>query len=815
VTDNAAKDRLAESRRFITDLWSISDKSWIVEFDFLQYRPTQEDPDAKRMTATFHTVEQVIRDWDLIYSDLEKRNRTQVENIHHGVNPRFQMPKKHGKNSDVSHYVAAWVDVDFGGAEPGVRKAFEIAVDELVKLGLEPSYIIESGHGMHAYWLFDIPYPVADARPIVCGLQDHFKIADAVHDPRRVLRMPGFINLKNPKDPAWCNVTAKTDKRYSVLDFADFAISPGDGQEEREEAELKKGTPRTVSRDPKLEEAKEKGVSEGGGGYGGRHNAAVAVAGHYAAKLNAKKLVFYVMKEWNQKNSPPLSEEELDQIVEDIWAKEQIKRAERGKPEKEKSSKDKAKEKRQGSPWFDEEGNFNAPIMAQWFRREYHFLATPVAENGEGVTLYKYDNGVYTPKGASFVRSETQRHLGALSSKERLGEVIHMLTEYVKTEYAEINKSALDMINVKNGMLEWRTGKLLPHDPAYRSLIQIAADYDPQAKSPDLDNFFDQIFPVDSLPLIDETMGHLMIPSTSLQKAFVAIGSGGNGKGTWLKILTHLLGTENVCSMSLHQIQEDKFAAAGLLGKLANVYHDLDPRVLQSTGKFKSIVSGDPISAERKYKDHYSFTPFARLVFSANEFPRSTDKTEAYFDRLIFVEFPRKFRNTDAQILDYDQVLIQKPKFMSALLNRAVAGLQRLMQNKRFTIPESSQKAIDEYKRECSTALDFIVEYCKKTARGVSKIPRKELYMRYSGWCEEQGMKPLSSKNFAKAARDFGGIDGKIMGIRIWDGLDWLEGSPPANEVLDFQASAGSSGDSGDGGSGRRTTHEDGFGSEF
>jgi len=809
-SDYPIEVRIQETRKFVQDLWKIADPTWLVEIDFLQYRPTQENPDDKRMSAMFYTVQQALENWELIHVDLERQNRTQVANIHHAVNPRFQKPKKHGKNSDVSHYVAAWVDVDFGNVEAGIRKQFDMCIEDLTKLGLEPSYIIESGHGLHAYWLFDIPYPVADARPIVCGLQDYFKIADAVHDAHRVLRFPGFLNLKDPKNPAWCRVSTRTEKRYSVLDFAEFAIIPSPGEEEREEADLKQQTPRTVSRDPKIEEAK-KGVSESGGPYGGRSNAAVALAGHYASKLNAKKFVLYALKEWNERNSPPLPEETLTQIVDDIWAKEQIKRAEQGKPEKEKSLKEKSKEKRLGQPWFNEEGDFNAPIMAQWFRREYHFLATPVAENGEGVTLYKYEGGVYIPKGASFVRTETQRHLGALSSKERLGEVIHMLTEYVKIEYAEINKKALDLVNVKNGMIEWRTGKLLPHDPAYHGLVQMGAEYDPEAKSEDLDRFLAEVFLPDCIPLIEEMLGYLMLPSTSLQKAFVAIGSGGNGKGTFLKILTHLIGEDNVCSMSLHQIQEDKFAAAGLLGKLANVYHDLDPRVLQSTGKFKSIVSGDPISAERKYKDHYSFSPFTRLVFSANEFPRSTDKTDAYFDRLIFVEFPNRFRNTEAQVLDYDQVLIQKPKFMSALLNRALAGLRRLMHHKRFTIPASSFKAIEDYKRECSTALDFMAEYCKKTVPGVGCITRKDLYARYAGWCDEQGMKSLSSRNFAKAARGFGAIDHKIGGTRIWDGLDWLDGSPPANEVRDFRV--GSRGEETP--DGRARTHNDGPEAEF
>ena len=778
------EDRIKETHKFITELWGICDPKWVVEIDLLQYKPTLENPDDKRMSAVFYTVDQVFRDWPTIHKMLEARNRNEVENIHQNVNCRQRRPAKHGKNSDVQFYTSLWVDVDFHDNEKGVRKQFYEMIEALKKRGLGPSIIVESGRGLHAYWLLLRPVPVSEARPICAGIQDDFKISDAVHDPRRVLRLPGFLNLKDPKDPKWCKVIDANWKRYPIEVFKGFAIEPGLGEEEREDEEDKKGAVRTISRDPRIEEIKSEGVDEGGGPYGGRHNSAVALAGHYAAKGLPKRSIIYTMKEWNtEKNNPSLDEDELVKIIEDIWVKDQVRRAEEGpaqKQEKEASAKDKARAKRTGKPWFDDDGNFSAPILAQWFLREYNFLSTPIAENGEGVTLYKYEKGVFLPDGASFIRQEACRHLGNLSSKERMNEVLHMLTEYSKCRYETVNPTALNLINLKNGMLDWHTGTLHKHDPDHKSLIQINADYDPKAESEELDAFFKAVFPEDCIPLVCEFMGYLLIPSTSLQKAFVAIGGGGNGKGTFLKILSHLIGEENISTISLHEIQENKFATAGLLGKLGNFYHDLDPNILKSTGKFKSIVSGDPIAAERKFKDHYSFVPFARLVFSANEFPRSVDKTAAYFDRLIFVEFPNRFRHTSKQILDYDEILIKKPNLISALLNKALAGLQRLMKQQRFTESATSSRAIEAYKRECSNALDFMIECCEKKPE--SFIPRKQLYQKYSGWCEEQGMRPVSAKNFAKSARDFGAQEHKREGIRMWTEVRWMDGIAPKTD---------------------------------
>jgi putative DNA primase/helicase len=774
----SVESRLEESWHFVKELWAKADPTWLVEIDLLQYRPTQENPDDQRMRGVFYTVAQTLHDWPQIFNVLEGFNRTQVENVHHAVNPRFQKPKKLGKNTDVSHYVAVWIDLDFKGNETGIRKHFAETVELLKAQNLEPSAIIESGRGLHGYWFFDMPYPASDARPVCAGIQDFFQLSDTVHDPRRVLRMPGFINLKEPKDPKWCRVVEGTWKRYSILDFKDFVVEPSKSDEDKELEELEANKPKTFSKDPKIEEIK-KGVPESGGPYGGRHQAAVALAGHYAVKLVVKKVLNYSMQEWNKLNTPPLPEEEIETIVEDIWLKEQVKKAEQkadGKTAKDAHDAEKA-QKKASAPWFNEEGDFNPAIMANHFRTELHMLSTPISRDGRGIDLYLYKDGVYKVNGAEFVRSETARLLGPQSRDGRIDEVVKLVTEFTKVQYAKINQQAKTLINVKNGMLDWKTGKLQPHDPKLLSITQIGTEFNPAAVSPDLDQFMTAIFPPDCIALVEEFLGYMLIPSTALQKAFVAIGAGGNGKGTFLKIVKCLLGEENVSAISLHSIEEDRFATAALIGKLANIYHDLDPRILQSTGKFKSIVSGDPIGAEQKFKDHYTFEPYARLVFSANEFPRSADKTEAYFDRLIFVEFPHKFRGTSDQILDYDQILVQKPGLLSALLNRALAGLQRLMTAQRFSLSKTSQDAIEAYKRECSNALDFMVDNCVRHPSG--SITRKELYERYVGWCGDQGVRPVSAKNFVKTVRDFGATEHKTDGVRIWTGVVWMSGKPP------------------------------------
>ncbi len=780
--------------QFIKELWSISPSDWIVEFNLLQYRPTQENPGDQRMRALFYTVGQVLADWPTIANQLDHMNRTYVENIHHGVNPRFRRPKKHGTNADVSHYVAVWVDVDFHGHEEAVRKQFVDTVRDLQQRGLDPSIIVESGRGLHGYWLFDKPYPVAVARQICAGIQDYFKISDPVHDQRRILRMPGFLNLKDPKDPKLCQVLDATWARYPIERFKDFAItdlkkSKEDLDLEQEEREIA-ALGASKSRDPKLQEALSKGVDESGGPHGGRHLSATAVVGYFCRFSKTKRIAETNSANWNKALCrPPLPDDEIQRMVDDFWAKEEVRRAEH--KEEKRLLKEKEKELRKfgeddGPPWW-KEGEFLPEALARHICTQERIIATPIGDDYKGVTLYVYRDGVYRSRLGTSVETQVRDALARDAKPERINQVLDLIHRSQKIDYDEINPRACELINVRNGMLDWRTGELHPHDPKHLSTIQIAADYAPETRCEELDKFFADVFPPDCVALAEEFVGYLLIPDTRLQKAFIAVGSGGNGKGTFLKLLTSLLGKENVSTLDIHTLEDDKFATASLVGKLANIHHDLSRKQLESTSRFKTLVSGDPISGEKKFKDGFTFRPFARLVFSANEFPRSEDKTNAYFRRLIFVEFPNSFSGAAGEVLDYDRVLMRTPGFMSALLNRGIAGLRRLMEVNRFSVSETSNRTIEQYKRECNSAYDFVQEFCHMEEWGW--IPRNEMYQKYDGWCRDNGLKPMSSKNFVNGIRDTKGIkEVKREGVRGWLGISWANGAPrtSADEIEAF-----------------------------
>src|SRR5690606_25316555 len=118
----------------------------------------------------------------------------------------------------------------------------------------------------------------------------------------------------------------------------------------------------------------------------------------------------------------------------------------------------------------------------------------------------------------------------------------------------------------------------------------------------------------------------LMLPTTSLQKALILVGDGGNGKCRYLAGVKAFLGHPHITSLSLQKIENDRLAIARLLGKLANICPDLPSRHLQETALFKQLTGDDgSLTGEYKGKDSFEYPCFARLVFSANQPPVSCD----------------------------------------------------------------------------------------------------------------------------------------------------------------------------------------------
>lgn len=115
-----------------------------------------------------------------------------------------------------------------------------------------------------------------------------------------------------------------------------------------------------------------------------------------------------------------------------------------------------------------------------------------------------------------------------------------------------------------------------------------------------------------------------------------------NGKSKFLNYCRELLGDANVSYVELKEFEENRFKAAQLKDKIANIYADISFKRLASTHMIKNLVAGDEISAEEKGERAFPLRSYAKLMFSANDLPASSDTTDGFFRRFFIVPFDKK-----------------------------------------------------------------------------------------------------------------------------------------------------------------------------
>lgn len=371
-----------------------------------------------------------------------------------------------------------------------------------------------------------------------------------------------------------------------------------------------------------------------------------------------------------------------------------------------------------------------------------------------GGKLYVHDKGVYKALGEQFVFRRVKAllltwGLGDAWSSRKAKEVF----EYIRVDAQQLwEEPPRDIINVANGLLDVRTGTLAPHSPDHLSMIQLPVLYDPNARCPSWEKFIMEVFPDDSHSIAWEIPAWLMTPDTSIQKAVLLTGEGSNGKSTYLRALVAFMGKANTTAISLHKLETDKYAAARLFGKLANICPDLPSAHLSSTSVFKILTGGDVLGAEYKYHDSFEFVPFAKLVFSANQPPHSDDPTHGFFRRWQVVPFCRAFEEGAAGTSPRNELdsQLSEPSELSGVLNKALHALVKIRRSG-FTQSQSMLQAWDDF-REATNPLSVWLD--ANTVNDPDGIcVKRDLMAAYNNACVAVGRRTMTSMAFGLALK--------------------------------------------------------------
>lgn len=389
--------------------------------------------------------------------------------------------------------------------------------------------------------------------------------------------------------------------------------------------------------------------------------------------------------------------------------------------------------------------NFNLDSFSRFLISEYNIIKL----NNQ---LHIYNDGVYV-NDLTEIESKMIQKIPNLTRNKR-AEVLAYLDLLIRNNSKEADA---EYIAFKNGLFNVYKQELEPFDKGFILTNKIDFDYNENAYSEIADNTLKDLSCENEKirMLLEELIGYTLYRRNYFKKAFILIGDKNNGKSTFLDLLSFVLGNENISSLSLKELN-DRFKTSLLFHKLANIGDDIDDDLIYDSSTFKKIVSGDRIVVERKNEQPFEFTPYAKLIFSANDLPKIKDKTGAVISRLILIPFNADFTENRNPFLRYE---LQSKESAEYIIKIGVNGLLRLIKNQCFTLPNEVEKAINKYKIENNPVLDFCNS---KTAYEITGKPVKNVYEEF---CELYQNSNVSNIEFSRQIKKYLNVDVRVAKI--------------------------------------------------
>ncbi|RHW37307.1 DNA primase [Neobacillus notoginsengisoli] len=370
--------------------------------------------------------------------------------------------------------------------------------------------------------------------------------------------------------------------------------------------------------------------------------------------------------------------------------------------------------------------------------------------------LHIYKDGVYSDV-QSDIEEAMIRHIPSLKRMQR-----QETLAYLQLKADDKQFSPTKYVPVKNGVFNLETWDLEDFSPDIITRNKIPVAYIPKAYSEVTDKTFDRLAVNDKniRAILEEILGYILFRRNEFAATFILTGEGSNGKSSYLKIIRKLAGRENAASLDLKELDQ-RFKTAELFGKLVNIGDDISKGYIKESSVFKKLSTGETINVERKGKDPFDFTNYAKLIFSANEMPRINDYTDGLGRRLQIVPFRAKFSADDP---DYDPFITDKllsEQSLQYVLVLAFKALKRLLKNKKFTKSKAVEKELEKYHEENNPILSFVNNEDIELERSVVG----DIYIQYKLYCSNNGYQPVSNISFSKQIRQLFGFESVVQRI--------------------------------------------------
>jgi putative DNA primase/helicase len=328
------------------------------------------------------------------------------------------------------------------------------------------------------------------------------------------------------------------------------------------------------------------------------------------------------------------------------------------------------------------------------------------------------------------------------------------------------------LLGVQNGVVDLRTGRLLPNKPELLITRFCAANFDSLAQCPRWLEFLNQVFEgdTDTIESVQRLLGYTLTGLVTEEVMVICYGYGSNGKSVFSNVVHRILaGYSRTAPSSMlaarrpddNGPRNDLASIAGARYVSINEFQAGDQLDEQTV---KLLAGREPIAARFLYQELFEYTPTFTAWMRTNHKPIVKGEDDGIWRRLVLLPFRRKFTDEEKDPCLEDKLMAER----DGILRWIVDGTGKYLKD-RLKLSPLIRGEHSSYRTESDLLGEFLNEITERDPQ--QRILQSSLFLAWKLWCESNGLRCSSKKTFTQRLCERGISTSKSNGEAYYIGV--------------------------------------------
>lgn len=364
------------------------------------------------------------------------------------------------------------------------------------------------------------------------------------------------------------------------------------------------------------------------------------------------------------------------------------------------------------------------------------------------------------------------RNLRSFEGDRKVRAVANWIKEMVpETPDSKLNGKPHEL-NMKNGILDMKTGKLRPHNSIDLFTRQSSIEYDPAAKCPlwltHVDTCLRGNKPMATY--LQTLLGYSMHAGNPAHAICFLYGSGGNGKSVTIETVAQILGSYSEVStvdLIMGKSDESRILKCGLRDKRLAAISEPSEGCRLNEGTVKELSGAKTIKCRNIRSKYESFGVTHTLFVDTNKVPVIVGQDDGIWRRIHRVDFDFNFLESGKKIEGFDEQLLAEH---AGIFNWLLEGYQRYVAAGKLEVPDEAALIVRNWRGDEDALGAWLEENVLRTDREDDVVPAVDICRAFNRSCAGQ---TLQSR--------------QLIGELVRRGFERVQTSPTAKRAAKFQ----------------------------